>query len=542
MTPERDGEGPEVGRERHEHLDRRELQPAVEHEREHVQQHHRHGETAEEAVQVLEPRGIVDAAQDAGGEQDAPHHREGQQRPRDERARARDVPPQVRVVQVHAYRPQFVDACMGAVRVDEEPRRADPGQPREIVRRRSQEPRLRERLGARAGRRDDRDGLDGAGRVHPRRRVDEMVPLPRRGREASLAPAGGHDRAARDPHRGQVPCGVERVLDAEQPRHPVRRPTGDDDVPAELGHDAQRALGEHELGDEVGGEPLADAAGVEGRAERHPHLGALDLHGIEPARRSRGAGEGGHELGGDDRCGVAGLDDPRQQGGIEVAARELGGLAHRGDEAQRQRIDLDGPALGPVQVPDVARRQEPAPPRLAPIREREGRVEQVRGCPDEAHRRVAAHEGPAVGDHPGSGSGGRVGRRDRIPRYRVARHLSARPASGAARDRSRRDRCRCGCWSGRRGSEARERPARRRARAPPALAPSALRRPAGAPGRPREASPERVRRASHRRRPPFRAARPPERSRRSGTRPRPRRGRKPRACRSGPGCRPPVAT
>ena len=89
--------------------------------------------------------------------------------------------------------------------------------------------------------------------------------------EASLALARRHDRPSCDAHNRQGSGGVEWILDPEQPGHRVGRPASDDDVTTDLGHDAPGTFGEPELADDVGGEALPDAAGVEGRSDGHPH-------------------------------------------------------------------------------------------------------------------------------------------------------------------------------------------------------------------------------------------------------------------------------
>ena len=106
--------------------------------------------------------------------------------------------------------------------------------------------------------------------------------------------------------------------------------------PPEVDADAGRAGGDDLVDDEVGGEALADAAGVEAGAGRQPH--AVGRRSRCRCNRSTGARPGprcGREL--VERAVVAGADDVAEHGRVEAAAGQAPRLDRRARRAGRSR-------------------------------------------------------------------------------------------------------------------------------------------------------------------------------------------------------------
>ena len=131
------------------------------------------------------------------------------------------------------------------------------------------------------------------------------------------------------------------MVDADRPRLAVRPFARHAHVAAGVDAEARGARGEHLLGDHVGGEALADAAGIESSAGRQAHAVALDRDVAAPGERhcraaldqlrrtgrrsflERSAVASGHERGQDRR--------------VEGAAREVPPLHCSLDERPRLR-------------------------------------------------------------------------------------------------------------------------------------------------------------------------------------------------------------
>src|SRR5690606_15079045 len=97
----------------------------------------------------------------------------------------------------------------------------------------------------------------------------------------------------------QLATGVDRVVDVDDPSLRARRPAHDPQVAAEVDQRTLRASGHEELGGEVGGEPLADAAGVDGDADGEGDgVDAGDqVDARRPGRGLDGGGRRAHDAG-----------------------------------------------------------------------------------------------------------------------------------------------------------------------------------------------------------------------------------------------------
>ncbi len=88
---------------------------------------------------------------------------------------------------------------------------------------------------------------------------------------------------------GQLASGPQGVRKADRPAAGVRRIAGGPEVAPEVDESAESARVEEGIGDEIGGEALADAAGVEAHPGRQRHGAALWVE-LDPYQAGGGPG------------------------------------------------------------------------------------------------------------------------------------------------------------------------------------------------------------------------------------------------------------
>src|SRR5579884_93459 len=148
------------------------------------------------------------------------------------------------------------------------------------------------------------------------------------------------------------------MLDGDGPGRAVRGIAGHPEVAAEVDAGAGRPGGEGVGDHEVGGQALADAAGIEADAGREPDAVAVDLDAGRADGERAGAGAAVEEF---EAPVVARPDHRAENGGVETADGDpprLDGPLHQPAALGRERHPLPRPA---GQVADLAVGPEPAP-------------------------------------------------------------------------------------------------------------------------------------------------------------------------------------
>ena len=209
----------------------------------------------------------------------------------------------------------------------------------------------------------------------------------------------GRNRAVADAEprvNGFVEIGVE---DVDRPGAAFGCRPGDAHVAAQAEAHAGDAGIEQLARDEIGREPLADAAGIETGLFGEPHAIAVDLD----ARRARAEVT---RLGRTcrveclERSVVSGVQDGAEHCRVEQAVGESVGIeraVHELDGLARHMVRVTGSV---VQRTDLTRREEPAPPLLQISDAMLGVIEQTRIGVDENDMDVSPHRAkPALNSH-----------------------------------------------------------------------------------------------------------------------------------------------